>query len=95
MNTPTATASQTRRRGSVAVAGLSIPADPAVTRLLGYFRDRELYQRRELETFNQQKLIQFREDRRAFSEERYESLFDQNSCGRALFLGLKTLGGVV
>src|SRR5207248_1644250 len=58
-------------------AATRIPADPAVTRLLGYFRDRELYQRRELETFDQQKLIQFREDRRAFSEERYESLFER------------------
>ncbi|MCU1262131.1 MAG: hypothetical protein JWO80_5016 [Bryobacterales bacterium] len=53
------------------------PVDPMVNRMLGYFRDRESYERRELATFDQPKLIQFREDRRAFSNTKCESLFQQ------------------
>jgi hypothetical protein len=62
---------------SVVNGGNRVPIDPAITRLLGYFRDRELYERRDLESFNQSKLIQFRDDRKAFSNEKYESLFSR------------------
>jgi hypothetical protein len=56
--------------------GSDIPLDPEIERLLNYFRNRELYERRELQTFDQPKLIQFREDRRAFSEAKHEALYE-------------------
>jgi hypothetical protein len=60
---------------AVVNGGRRVPVDPAITRLLGYFRDRELYERRELDSFDQPKLIQFRDDRKTFSDQKYESLF--------------------
>jgi hypothetical protein len=57
--------------------GKRIPADPTVNRMLGYFRDRESYERRESGIFDQPKLIQFRDDRKAFSDAQYESLFQR------------------
>jgi len=50
-------------------------SDPNLDRLLQFFRDRKAFDRGELAAFTQAKLIQFREDRRAFSSDQYDSLF--------------------
>lgn len=60
---------------AVVNGGNRAPVDPTITRLLGYFRDREFYERRDLASFDQPKLIQFRDDRKAFSDQKYGSLF--------------------
>ena len=52
------------------------PVDPMITRLLGYFSDRDAYEKGDLKRFDQVKLIRFREDRREFSSDRFDSLFD-------------------
>ncbi len=55
----------------------NIPVDPLATRLIAYFQDRNAYETKDLKRFNQQKLIQFREDRYAFSGRDHEVLFEQ------------------
>jgi hypothetical protein len=50
--------------------------DPAGSRLLQHFRDRDAYERKDLTRFDQRKLIQFREDRRAFAGPENDRLFD-------------------
>jgi hypothetical protein len=50
-------------------------ADSKSARLLSFFRDRDAYERGDLTSFNQQKLIQFREDRKAFSGDDHDALF--------------------
>lgn len=56
---------------------LNVPVDPLATRLITYFQDRVAYETKDLKRFNQQKLIQFREDRAAFSGTDYDLLFEQ------------------
>jgi len=53
------------------------PVDPAVSRLLNFFADRVRFERRELSSFDQAKLIQFRRDREEFSDASSEKLFQQ------------------
>jgi hypothetical protein len=53
------------------------PVDPMITRLLGYFSDRDAYEKGDLKRFDQVKLIRFREDRREFSTDHFDSLFDR------------------
>lgn len=57
------------------------PVDPQVLRLIGHFRDRSAYERRDFREFNQAKLIQFREDRDAFTGTEYEHMFEEWSRG--------------
>ena len=57
------------------------PVDPAITRLLGYFSDRQRFDRRDLAGFDQGKLIQFRQDRLEFSDSDSERLFDRWKTG--------------
>lgn len=52
------------------------PLDPLVTRTVAYFHDRDAYERKDFKRFTQQKLIQFREDRAAFSDLDHERLFN-------------------
>jgi len=52
------------------------PLDPDVVSLLRHFRDRDAYDRKDLSRFDQQKLIQFREDRRAFAGSKNDALFE-------------------
>lgn len=52
------------------------PVDPLAKQMMGYFEDRAAYEKKDFKRFNQQKLIQFREDRSAFSGSDHERLFD-------------------
>ena len=52
------------------------PLDPHVRRLIAYFRDRSAYERRDFAEFTQAKLIQFREDRDAFTGIEYDRMFE-------------------
>ena len=45
--------------------------------MLGYFHDRDAYERRDLKTFTQSRLIQFRDDRARFSAVEYERMFEE------------------
>ena len=54
---------------------IRIPEDPSVPRLLSYFQARALFERRDMASFDQAKLIRFREDRKSFSGEKFEALF--------------------
>jgi len=55
----------------------NIPIDPLATRMIAYFQDREAYEKKDFKRFTQQKLIQFREDRTAFTGPDHELLFEQ------------------
>ena len=52
------------------------PLDPHVRRLIAYFHDRSAYDRRNFTEFTQAKLIQFREDRDAFTGSEYDRMFE-------------------
>lgn len=56
---------------------VNAPIDPLATRLISYFQDRNAYETKDLKRFTQQKLIQFREDRTAFTGPEYDLLFEQ------------------
>ena len=76
-NRTTATAASMKYRGLLAeLPRFQAPADPLVRRTVAYFEDRDAYEKKDFKRFTQRKLIQFREERAAFSGPGHERLFD-------------------
>lgn len=55
--------------------GRQIPLDPERKQLLAYFAAREQYEARDFSQFDTQRLIRYREEKRQFAGERYETLY--------------------
>jgi len=52
-----------------------VPPDPQIQRIASHFRERQMFEDRDFRSFNQDRLIRFRSDRREFSGARFDALF--------------------